>query len=136
MKANELRIGNWIELDNDLRLEHKHNQRINKIRTIDCQLVSDENEYYGQLYEFIKPIPLTEEWLVRFGFTPDHNDYFFECEDHGVELEASWSSRNMQTGETFGWHISEYQHVKSVHQLQNLYFALTGEELKLNEETP
>jgi hypothetical protein len=120
MKSNELRIGNWITWKSTGKIE-----MVEKVDVYGLHVcVNDVN------IEDALPIPLTEEWLIRFGFEADHNDYFFECEEHGVELEASWSSRNQKTGESYGWHISEYKHVKHIHQLQNLYFALTGEELE------
>ena len=74
-----------------------------------------------------EPIPLTKEWLLKFGFNANrYNDEFelyplmFDCEytDHG-EWNISYDGHPLST------------EVKYVHQLQNLYFALTGEELTL-----
>lgn len=95
----------------------------------------------------VKPIPLTEEWLEKFGFRyseplkmhvlynnpatcePDdyedsvyHNvDFFYNGECFGFEVSNEW-------GENGNLMMSKIKHV---HQLQNLYFALTGEELTL-----
>lgn len=33
----------------------------------------------------------------------------------------------------YGYPLSEYKQIEYVHQLQNLYFALTGEELTIKE---
>lgn len=77
----------------------------------------------AQLDEFI-PIPLTEEWLNNFGF-----EYKSGIEDFYVSKKLGtmiWANKKLY-----------YPHrcvpVEYVHQLQNLYMDLTGEELILNE---
>jgi hypothetical protein len=115
MKANELRIGNLIFTGDDnmvLKVQH------GTIR--------------GVLYNHlnVKPIPLTEEWLLKFGFEDSlkgwggsqGSDYHYKKEF--VEIQTYDSDNN--------WHLKNKFDVKfkHVHQLQNLYFALTGEELE------
>ena len=120
MKANELRIGNWIfeELENSL---------------LERQIWSIESQRNGQSYwinnidlEYIKPIPLTGEWFERFGFEYKKNGYYkfpIEIRLSGLVFFGNEHSKR-------GLNIN----LKYVHQLQNLYFALTGQELKLNEK--
>lgn len=145
MEANELMIGNLVTIENkkswlqlsDIPLvvcgitensepikavlfpESKHCVRV-------CD--NDRNEY-NQLEEFIKPIPLTEEWLLKFGFEKDE-----ECK--------SWSILTSLEKFDYLFEIeNKYQEcfqpdfikidIKYVHQLQNLYFALTGNKLEI-----
>ena len=66
------------------------------------------------------PIPLTEEWLLRFGFENDPSDYqwIFKdkfCIDYFQDEEGFW--------------FLPSNRIYTVHQLQNLYHALYGEEL-------
>lgn len=69
-------------------------------------------------YKFVAGIPLTDKWLKKLGF-----EYVKEHESWGngkigvffIEGEVSYNIARM----------------KNVHQLQNLYFALTGEELEV-----
>lgn len=136
MKASELRIGNlitWVDEDDSS----------NAILTLtgivlnDCIWVewewedgAKDNTDCG--LESIKGIPLTEEWLMKFGFkTKNLKQKRFEKE--GVDLagrltqsgfEVYFIYKNLFAGET----IAQY-----VHQLQNLYFVLTGEELEINQ---
>ena len=119
MKPNELRIGNWVK-----NVEDREN-------TYQSQIVIDDLYVADQ----VEPIPLTEEWLIKFGFrkvdkklelNPRLNDSYFidALDDLIIDLERvdkyyiPW----------FGDGTSNK--LKHVHQLQNLYFALTGEELK------
>ena len=77
----------------------------------------------------IKPIPLTEEWLFKFGFQIDElerDEYYIYEADHLVCLYKGINGGYQRT-------INDYDdgiELNNVHQLQNLCFALTGEELK------
>ena len=104
MKAAELRIGNWIDLGGQRNLHRV------------------EDEILGCLN--LNPIPLTEEWLLKFGFKK------VMCKDNYI----TYSNRNKRIGIYPDRCIMRGHAVsfKYVHQLQNLYFALTGEELILN----
>jgi hypothetical protein len=108
MKVNELRIGNYILDGGDVEEV--------TYRVIEM-LVKNQAEF--------DPIPLTEEWLVRFDgrktIVEDYPIYFvnpFDIEFYGYESVVLIGER------------AEVK-VKYVHQLQNLYFALTGKELIL-----
>lgn len=132
MKANELRIGNLIQWEDD-------SNNIVKVATIGGkgkpwvrydELDPKEPSGVARLFEFI-PIPLTKEWLLKLGFG-DFNGYFARYwGKNGFEIIV-WNNYykkyffELAKGRTI---LIDY-----VHQLQNLYFALTGEELKLITE--
>ena len=116
MKASELRIGNSIMQDDDFvfvtwwRLELMVNNKI---------------EY--------KPIPLTQEWLIKFGFDKLENDIptYFKCFGNLIEDDYEFSF-NIYVDSEQSYFITIFGRkiiIKHVHQLQNLYFALTEEEL-------
>ena len=118
MKANELRIGNWV-FDNDQLEEF----------TIESDTLFDESD--GDCMEkHIKPIPLTEEWLVKFGAEKvnEISEYFDGEDMYSYELYLDGAECLFDRK----CNCQPYEHIKYVHQLQNLYFALTGEELKQN----
>lgn len=111
MVIKELRIGNFVKLKN--------------MPVPNSYLIESWREF--EMNEF-EPIPLTEEWLVKFGFERDqinntwsNSNSFFAIEFDGNGWVNSINGGEYTNGTTF-------QHV---HQLQNLYFALTGEELTL-----
>jgi len=84
-----------------------------------------------------KPIPLTEEWLVRFGFEIYQSYGCINQEpDKFKYRKAIFNNSFLKFDTNFsGWFRIDRTTVSStcwyVHQLQNLYFALTNEELKL-----
>jgi hypothetical protein len=108
--------------------------------------------------EGIHPIPLTEDWLRKFGFTAIENstyingrqwmlqvssDYIDEELDEVVNRDGTWfdgiGSHSYREDGAMGVCAlcrGNYicNNIRTVHQLQNLYFALTGEELTLKED--
>ncbi len=99
----------------------------------DQGIVTGLNKYWITTpWDRCAPIPITPEWLERLGFTKHHRGNlvlgmgYFELE---FAIKNGWLylSRN------------EYEdmlsHIKYVHQLQNLYFAITGQELTIRPET-
>ena len=126
MKANELRIGNYIEFDSSVRtLVIEDEQGFIEVRSIGESGVNEWSDYGASgCVSNPKPIPLTEEWLIKFGFEKLEgwdDMYYFKIGDFQV----------------YEYNVSGYEYddfnIKHVHQLQNLYFALTGEELKIND---
>lgn len=121
MKSNELRIGNIVAAINILSKVESLNSHVAKLR-FNGGLGGDFNSDFiggGGKYEYnkINPVTLTEKWLVRFGFG-----------------ENGETPGRIQLDTDFGqaiFYVKDYgsPRIKYVHQLQNIYFALTGEEL-------
>lgn len=105
---------------NDLRVK---NYVFNIIHDCVTQ-ISDPNEINDIL--LFNPIPLTEEWLIRFGFEKNSkNNYYHD------KLNYLYQSGNvfLDDGNDSGWSVG--LKIEYVHQLQNLHFGLTGEELTI-----
>lgn len=155
MDAQELRIGNYVKIDNELLPEVRKDicvvAGIQQIRDNDFPLsgfVISVNRIkswmtYNQFNEFINPIPLTEEWLLKFGFmhdcaTPDIN-FWIDMITHYLELRDfrdEWYPTYCQLPEMPNERTQRcgMNAIKYAHQLQNLYFALTGTELTISEK--
>jgi len=76
--------------------------------------------YEGGISEFCEFIPITKQWIVDFG------------------LDEKWFRRPLMFHNIYkGYNIISNGHLIAtiyyVHQLQNLFFALTGTELELKE---
>jgi hypothetical protein len=120
MKAQELRIGNWVN-----RLPTKGIPPMQLCeKTLGTILSSD---FYIKTLE---PIPLTEEWLLKFGFEWIEEAHGYFDKHHAVYL---WASGTIDF-HPFCTNDEDCQiELKHVHSLQNLYFALTGEELTIKK---
>ena len=123
MNAKELRIGNIVEL-----LIAGGGKFPNEIRPIKASEFFALSEHPN----WASPIPLTEEWLLKFGFVRvDHiHGYSFYTLAKNKKNPCHLDIYKNKTV-WMGYMID--QHCTYVHQLQNLYFALTGEELKIEE---
>ena len=123
MKANELRIGNYIEL-RCLDKSLSHCKELVEWSVEKYNFTHSKDLYYGNDDWEYRPIPLTEEWLLKFGFE-------FLKGVKGSEFLDCYDYNRFQVKNNFGVFFWYHVQIKYVHQLQNLYFALTGEELKL-----
>lgn len=87
----------------------------------------------------LNPVPLTEEWLVKFGLEVvdliKENKYLKDCVGFWPDNENFVYVIDLYGNEMGDWGYVTKE-IKYVHQLQNLYFALTGKELELNEKQP
>ncbi len=128
MKASELRIGNFVALQEG-HIEMPLTER-RLVRVI-------EGTYD------VEPIPIIKEWLDKFGFG------FYELSQNiliELKLEqinepelrfvmgySTDISGNIELDLRIGAVCITDSKIKYVHQLQNLYFALTGNELTIKE---
>lgn len=154
MKATELRIGNWVKSGNTVI-------KVESIDEIGINLSIEEYDDTGAYidYEFllkdrwlnpaVKPIPITSEWLERFGFDKksfthidktmspliytDGGKYFLQWYSDNFDLNEIDTGELMIIDRTNECLVTM---VMFIHQLQNLYFDLTGKELKLSGKTP
>lgn len=120
IKSNELREGNYVNVVG------KNSFNITGIIQVEdiisgCGINMHHDSFAHKLKD-IQPIPLTEEWLIKFGFDPC---YF--ADGGKLSFYRINDSNFLLPDFTLVWFGTK---IKYVHQLQNLYFALTGEELK------
>lgn len=127
IKAEEFRIGNILSTS------LKSGMGRSVIKKIGCQDIVRIKENTGSF--IYNPIPLTEEWILRFGF-----EKFIikdEIAKNGYRILNKIELQDVGDGYFRLKHFymgqigAENTHVRYVHQLQNLYFALTGEELTI-----
>jgi hypothetical protein len=125
LKANELRIGNFVlddTSDNVMivsRIENKDYTEWNSgdKYNIYCLKFGTKGYYEGNF----KPIPLTKEWLKKFGFKKERGESY-KLGKYQLYYLLYYE----------GYKVGELT-IKYVHQLQNIYFASSGEELTIKE---
>lgn len=113
MEARELRIGNLVLFE--------------PFKGSGFEIISVQ-ELPFKKRNVVEPIPLTEDWLVKFGF---ENLYDTRWQNYSVDLFGDSEGYWLLSEERTNWP----KPIKYVHQLQNLYFALTGKELEINQIT-
>lgn len=129
MIRNELRIGNFV--GNDIHhfcIEELKTMKANimRLETLNGTIARNIYKSCHKPYDELWGIRIDDRWIVKFGFEKSldtftilnyaisyHNGIIYI--DYGINSEGE----------------IELEHIKYVHQLQNLYFGLTGEELKL-----
>jgi hypothetical protein len=107
MNNKEIRIGNLIN-------------RNGLIVTVDEQTFWHMKNN-PQLYT---PFLLNEGWLLKFGF--EKHEF-----DMGVAPQYRWKNRLIVVRDGCFVDYGTSTQLKHVHKMQNLYFALTGEELTM-----
>jgi hypothetical protein len=139
IKANELRIGNYLQGDPMVitRLGLYHNG-VTKITGFGISAIES-----GNITSF-SPIPLTPEILENSDFkkVTGDNDYqewrkeFVRQFDDKIQYVLIGRSPEDPEGMYFFGLMSPVRvavnNIYHLHQLQNLHFALTGQELKIN----
>lgn len=119
IQVNELRIGNWAKWgDTFYRIE----------------------EVINGNYDYLHPIPLTPDILEKCGFVAKENNWF--CKQYFTDCKEATEMMvigiNLKSGRCYIADVDEFSpamiayRIQYLHQLQNLFFALTGEELEVN----
>jgi hypothetical protein len=117
MELNELRIGNIFMMGS---YQHTMDYGDYMILAVNSDIP-------------INGIPITEEKLLQLGFKYNESikHWFINWGINGVEFikfDEHYSLFSFQLG------TGKYKVLEHIHQLQNLYFALTGEELVLTDK--
>lgn len=117
MKAKDLRLGNFVQYDgypmNVTGIYHN---------CVYLDFEGNEGDFFELSDEDLKGIELTEYWLNKFGF--EFSVYFqwwYKNNFHNYTIDLGGSSEFECNGHP----------IKYVHELQNLHFALTGQELEV-----
>ena len=117
LKEKELRMGNHIEFDSKIFT-------VKEIRDKSITVIG-RNGYSQLSIIYVNPIPLTEDILVKLGFEIENDNLF---DDWSVFTKGNLAIYYDSSKDRFIYLETSIQ-IKHVHQLQNLYFALCGEEL-------
>lgn len=137
MKANELRLGNWIKYKNSYA----------KVENMSSRFIMDTSDYVGVRYTggwytmcvstAFKPIELTEEVLLKIGFSK-YNDviniYSFENESVIVIYAPDLKLLRIEDikSDILIDRNVRLNNVEYLHQLQNVYYLLIGKELEVS----
>jgi hypothetical protein len=124
MKTNELRIGNYLNGKQGRVI-------VTEIRTNNSVKIHDNtSSFYVEIC--LTPIEITKEWLLKLGFEYSnfYNNYKIKAGQYYNSVrydyeDCEWCYNN-DSSDAGCYYVTS---IKYVHELQNLYFALNGEEL-------
>jgi hypothetical protein len=140
IELNKLRLGNFVFDDENkimkvARIETSEYTKWNSGEnfSIIIENLIDKNNYY---ISEINAIPITEEWLLKLGFNKvykkgyigidvNHSDFVLT----EPKIIGDW--QDFYVFQFTAGNVPKFKALKYVHELQNLYFALTDEELKI-----
>lgn len=142
MKIEDLRIGNLVSVNNKqfhpnlkgaiLRVTGLHERSRNGVVETSVNLEC-ERETYSQFMEYIKPVALTEQWLLDLGFNQIIEKQWY-LHFHDVCLTLYEDSEQYMV-QIHDMEIDEssifLKSIQYVHQLQNIFFILSGKEIDI-----
>ena len=140
MNKKELRIGNIVgrEYWNPAPTGKTKEYETCTIVTLELEnLLTTEslkrNKYFKTTYDNIKPIPLTTEWLEKFGFNIDNenNEANKDFERYSILIDTEQMGVHVYNESYYENLFLMYARTDYVHEFQNLIFALTNEELTI-----
>lgn len=138
MKSTDLRIGNYVYYEHTTHIVSgihgnrvyswwvKDGEPVIEYEAKDVSGTQVENPYMDVVSQY-EPIPLTEEWLLKFEFWTSDWDIHLTLRKQVLDSSLVYDKDN----KTFDLGDLLNIKIEYVHQLQNLYFVLTGGELKL-----
>lgn len=137
----ELRIGNWIHFNGKdtivTAIRDNELPELGYKGSVDVKFFLTDTTYTYESPWLAKctPIPLTEEWLLKFGWKSVGELHpTFKFQNYLIEASLMWDSwvlrQIINDKESLAIAVFEY-----VHTLQNIYFSLKGQELTLLSET-
>lgn len=123
MRANELRLGNWVSLNKDFK----------KVLWFKYDKVCVMNEYPSAIVDIdrLSPIHITEEILLKCGFEYCESRKVYQLylpNDHQVLVGFRFQNEFKLQYRVLNVVLHETQYL---HQLQNLIYALTNQELNV-----
>lgn len=138
--VKDLRVGNLVNLflgmdDNCAQYRQCH------IKGVMTDLVGSSHYLIGntwiEISNNLEPIPLTDKWLIKFGFLNGGYDLlFWYLKDFELAGNDFLNEGEDEPEYAFNYYIDNTHKqilIKYVHQLQNLFFVLSGEELEIKE---
>jgi hypothetical protein len=136
MKANELRLGNWVKVHDPIFGVNTY-----KVATIRDNGIITLSDKISCLVSNIEPIELTEEVLVKIGFEIKSKFKTFTSYEIGIRLSDSFVRIEYTLFDDCGTTLEIIQfndhnefrngNIKYLHELQNAYYCLTNEELEV-----
>lgn len=135
MEINELRIGNWVKVNDPIFGVNTY-----KVATIRDNGIITLNDNMSCLVDNIEPIELTGDILINIGFKKGYNEIYSKTiKDDFNECNVSY--QNISDNK-YSFVAYEYKNgklkrkmildnIQYLHELQNVFFSFTNQELEI-----
>lgn len=129
MNVKELRIGNYV-------IDNLEICQVIQIESNGNVMTTCKSKFPISNIQDLEPIPLNIGLLIRLGFSGMYEKYQYPLAKGWVEIDLGNSESDEELNDqlivTFNneYRISDVA-LDYVHQLQNIYFALSGKELEV-----
>ncbi|HWW39594.1 hypothetical protein [Pedobacter sp.] len=130
---SELRLGNIVSHTRNLPAEQKYYLVFNILPT-DLQLQSTHDRFAVGIND-VNPVLLTNNILEKCSFTdlhrqPEPSNQWYHDHVKGFCIVKEMNDKEEWIFKWYVYPTNEFIHLKSVHQLQNLFFTLYEKELQ------
>jgi hypothetical protein len=127
MKTNELRLGNLVIYRNQIvKTTGLHYDMF------ECGCPDDNNWMCTGRLSGVHPIELTEELLVKIGFEGEMYEFCLLADDANITVNLIENRIDISYFGNCEAELLIKYNVKYLHELQNVYYCLTNEELEVN----
>jgi len=129
LKPQDLRIGNLVICEDSMRNTSSHIIEVSEISKAGIWFTNQWGEYVCEPYKRLFGIPLNDAWILKAGLVGLNGIFIFA---NGCIIEntiGGWSFFISGIGLPISVITDK---IKYVHQLQNLFYSLSGEELAIN----
>jgi len=125
MKANKLRIGNWVKLN-------KYFYRVYSIDPLNIKLTDKEKIVISGYYvDGIKPIPLTEEILLKCDDCKKHSTKWYMITIGSITVSVNVKTNTTTITDDYTDEVMLNIKCEYLHQLQNIVQSLTHQEINI-----
>lgn len=125
MDTKELRIGNYVTVDGEVRTV----QGINSEKENRIQVRNAENKITDVSMDDLSAIPLTGELVIRCCKFEEDGHHIIGIDNHRYYLKVEDGFVVLLNKKKEA--MIHFWDVQNLHQLQNLYFALKGKEMEV-----
>lgn len=132
INIKELRIGNYVLVQDGIRQVSLIRTDVNKVPAIGYES-NHEQKFIACDSESVKAVPLNDQLLREIGFV--FHDHFKVWQftqprkNFTIELDRDYTAMDFS-------HRPILKNMSSLHDLQNLFYTIRGEELLLKEQQP
>lgn len=132
MKANELRIGNYVNIEGDV-------VKVKEIYEKSIHYANGAYESYAT-EDFIQPIELTGDILIDIGFKKGYNEIYsktIKVDFYEYNISYQNVKDNKYSFVAYGYKNGELKrqirldNIQYLHELQNVFFSFTNQELEI-----